>query len=126
MRTKKYKGYVHSVQQLEVLLMFSLDFHTRYIDNQPVALDFLFGEGPMLRRHQALDTCLRVDIWKDRLCFVVGKEAAIRYERPTKEVEAQNIVTRHILNTEQARAVKYIMKGAYGGLPYILFGPPVR
>ncbi|XP_071484918.1 putative helicase MOV-10 [Diadema antillarum] len=125
--TKSYKGYVHFVEQEDVVLGFASEFRNKYVQGRKVDIEFTFSRYPLRNQHHAVETAT-AEGGLSEVLFPAAQKVGTRGLFPrVPEIGAfkNKVFDRKLAdNMEQVQAVHSIVRGSSRPAPYLVFGPP--
>lgn len=125
---KSYKGYVHRVEQEDVVLGFHADFKNKYIAGMKVDIEFTFSRFPIRNQHQAVENATVEGRLSDALFPEDGSKVGSKGQIakiPDLQTFKRTLFDQKLSgNMEQVQAVHQIVKGTSRPAPYLVFGPP--
>eukprot|EP00775_Hariotina_reticulata_P012972 gene12972-13101_t len=125
---KEWQGFVHAVQKEEVLLRFNARFHNSiFLPGQLFDVRFAIKRTSFVFMHEALDVAERG--------LAAAAAAGARPELLLPPAEARAVPGKPLQvthwynssiadNPEQQQAVRCVLTGTSGHLPFIIWGPP--
>ncbi|XP_030827959.1 putative helicase MOV-10 isoform X2 [Strongylocentrotus purpuratus] len=125
---KSYKGYVHRVEQEDLVLGFHADFRSKYITGRKVDIEFTFTRFPIRNEHQAVETATVKGRLSDALFPGTGSQVGSKGQLskiPELQAFKRTLFDQKLSeNMEQVQAVHQIVTGTARPAPYLVFGPP--
>ncbi|KAI3356934.1 hypothetical protein L3Q82_003576 [Scortum barcoo] len=116
--TRRYRGWVHSVQQDRVKLDFSSELLDIFFDGMEFSVEFILNRLTLLLQHRAAELAV-----KCRLGEVLFPAAPV-FSQPIKLHRLSLFDLKLEKNPEQYQAVQHIVAGSSKPAPYLVFGPP--
>ncbi|XP_041457695.1 putative helicase MOV-10 [Lytechinus variegatus] len=125
---KSYKGYVHRVEQENLVLGFHADFRNKYIQGMKVDIEFTFSRFPIRNQHQAVESATVEGRLSDALFPGTGSKVGTKGQFskiPELQAFKRTLFDQKLSkNMEQVQAVHQIVTGTARPAPYLVFGPP--
>ncbi|KAJ8302250.1 hypothetical protein KUTeg_021237 [Tegillarca granosa] len=118
----EYQGFVHEIQQNEVLLGFNDSLLRQFVPNMKFNVRFVFNRLPLRLQHRACELAFEESLEKvlfPKEVVSSSSDTSNPGPRPTRFFNAQ--IEK---NPEQVTAVNNIVSGVSRPAPYIVFGPP--
>lgn len=126
--TKSYKGFVHMVEQEDLVLGFHNDFRSKYIQGRKVNIEFTFSRYPIRNQHQAVEHATVEGRLNDALFPGDGSKVGSKGQFnniPEAQALKRSLFDQKLAsNMEQVQAVHHIVSGTSRPAPYLVFGPP--
>uniref|UniRef100_H2XQI0 RNA helicase n=1 Tax=Ciona intestinalis TaxID=7719 RepID=H2XQI0_CIOIN len=116
-----YQGYVHQVEQEEIVLGFHKKFEQKFVTGMPFAVEFQYNRYPMKLQHRAVEQLLNAE--QLNFLFPPLLSIGVSSSRPSpiqnKKLYNQKLES----NKQQVQAINSIVFDQ-SQVPYIIFGPP--
>ena len=115
---RMFEGFVHQIQQQSVLIGFGGAFHQLHVKNMKFDVRFTVGRYPLRNMHRA------VSLANDNILRTLFPRVEMLppTQSPLPNFRCFNQLIER--NEKQLLAVKHIVAGSAGPVPYLVFGPP--
>lgn len=115
---REFEGFVHQIQERNVLIGFGGPFRQLHVRNMRFDVRFTLSRFPLRNMHRAVS--LATDNLLRTLFPTVEMLPATQTALP--QIRCYNQLIER--NEKQLMAVKHIVAGSAGSVPYVVFGPP--
>ncbi|XP_078481514.1 putative helicase MOV-10 [Ciona intestinalis] len=114
-----YQGYVHQVEQEEIVLGFHKKFEQKFVNGMSFAVEFQYNRYPMKLQHRAVEQLLN----EEQLNFLFPNYLKSQFH-PLKCPNNLRLYNQKLeSNRQQVQAINSIVFDQ-SQVPYIIFGPP--